>query len=372
VLIVYAGHNEFSARFPWSREIRHYDDDKQPGLWERFVQQVESRSPLCRLIREEADKCRVAIPPPPAGYRKLVDEPVFTPAEYSILLDDFERRLEAIVEFAQRAGALPILISPPANDSDYEPNRSYLPPQTTRYEREAFARDFLAARQLEESDPQASLMRYRALVDRQPGFADLHHRLARMYKRRGDWDQAYLHAQASRDLDGFPQRLPTRFQELYRKVAARHRCALIDGQAYFHEIGVHGLLDDHLFHDGIHPSLRGQLALAQAVLQVLHDRQAIGWPKAAAVPIIDPAACARHFKLTPWAWEKICNAGIMFYDLTAGARYDSSERIAKRHAFGQAMERIKAGEAPESVGLPNIGLPDPVPLIQNVVSIPDP
>jgi len=24
------------------------------------------------------------------------------------------------------------------------------------------------------------------------------------------------------------------------------------------------LLDDHLFHDGIHPSLRGQIALAQA------------------------------------------------------------------------------------------------------------
>ena len=90
VLIVYAGHNEFSARFPWSREVRHYDDDKQPGFWELFVHLVESRSSLCRLIREEADKCRVAIPPPPAGYRKLVNEPVFTPAEYNILLGDFE------------------------------------------------------------------------------------------------------------------------------------------------------------------------------------------------------------------------------------------------------------------------------------------
>ena len=29
----------------------------------------------------------------------------------------------------------------------------------------------------------------------------------------------------------------------------------------------------------IHPSLRGQLALAQGVLQALHDRNAIGWPK---------------------------------------------------------------------------------------------
>ena len=347
VLIVYAGHNEFAARFPWSREIRHYDDEKEPGLWELLVEQVESRSPVCRSIREEADKCRVAVPPPEAGYRKLVDEPVFTLAEDRILLHDFERRLETIVEFAQSAGALPILISPPANDFDYEPNRSYLPPQTPRHEREAFARDFLAARQLEEIDSRESLARYPALLKRQPGFAELHHRLARMYNRQENWDQAYLHALASRDLDGFPQRLPTRFQEVYRKVAARHRCTLIDGQFYFHKIGLHGLLDDHLFHDGIHPSLRGQLALAQAVLQALHDRKAIGWPKAAAVPMIDPSACAEKFKLTPWAWGKICNVGIMFYDLTAGARYDSTERVAKRHAFGQAMKEIEAGAAPE-------------------------
>jgi hypothetical protein len=35
------------------------------------------------------------------------------------------------------------------------------------------------------------------------------------------------------------------------------------------------------------------------------------------------------------------------------------------------MERIEAGEAPEAVGLPNIGLPDPVPLIEGEVLIPD-
>jgi hypothetical protein len=36
-------------------------------------------------------------------------------------------------------------------------------------------------------------------------------------------------------------------------------------------------------------------------------------------------------------------------------------RVAKKHAFGEAYDRIKAGAAPESVGLPNIGLPEPVP-----------
>ena len=286
VLIIYAGHNEFSARFPWSRETNHYDDRKQPGLLELFVQQVELSSPLCRSIREQIDKCRVALPPPPGGYRNLVDEPCFTQAEYTVLLSDFERRLEAIVSFAERVRALPILILPPANDSGFEPNRSYLPPQTTLKERERFAEEFLAVHQLEASDPDESMRRYKSLLDRQPGFAELHYRLARLLERYGRWDLAYQHDVAARDLDGLPHRCPSRFQEIYRAVAARHHCALIDGQQYFRKIGHHGLLDDHLFHDGLHPSLRGQIALAEAVLLALHDRKAFGWPDAVPVPAL--------------------------------------------------------------------------------------
>ena len=185
VLIIYAGHNEFTARFPWSRDIQYYEDSKLPGLLELIVQQAQMNSPLCCLIREEIDKCRVALPPPSSGNRTLVDRPVFTQAEFIVLLSDFQRRLEAMVHFAEGVGALPILIIPPANDSGYEPNRSYLPPRTTRAERESFAADFLSARHLEKSDPDTSLKRYQALLDRQAGFAELHYRLARLLERSG-------------------------------------------------------------------------------------------------------------------------------------------------------------------------------------------
>jgi hypothetical protein len=147
---------------------------------------------------------------------------------------------------------------------------------------------------------------------------------------------------------------------------------LIDGQEYFHRIAEHGLLDDHLFHDGMHPALRGQIALAQAVIQAVHDSGKFAWPESIPVPAIDPARCAERFGLTPYAWQKVCNFGIMFYDKTAGARYDSSERRAKQDAFGKALEKIKAGERPESVGLPNIGVPDPVPWVPGAVRMPPP
>jgi hypothetical protein len=111
----------------------------------------------------------------------------------------------------------------------------------------------------------------------------------------------------------------------------------------------------------MHPSLRGIAALSQAVLRELHARRAFGWPEGSPEPTVDPAACARHFKLGPGAWNKLCHWGIMFYDAASPARYDPSERRAKQDAFGKAADKILAGTAPEAVGLPNVGVPEPAP-----------
>jgi hypothetical protein len=370
LLLIYAGHNEFIARFPWSRQVHHYADGHLPGLWDILVQTMESGSPICWLIREELSKCRVALPPPAGGYRSLVDEPVYTQEELQILLRDFERRLDAMVSYAEQLNALPILILPPANDFDYEPNRSCLPPETTRSQREAFAHEFLEARKREARDPERSLAAYQSLLNRYPGFAESHYRVARLLARSGRWEETYRHSVAARAFDGFPERCLPAFQEVYRKVAARHHCTLIDGQEYFHKIGYHGLLDDHLFHDSVHPSLRGHIALAQAVLLAIHDHGWLGWPEGVAPVVIDPAECAKHYRLTAWAWEKVCDFGIMFHDLTFGLRYDPTERVAKRAWYGSALERLKAGEHPGELGLPNVGVPEPVPLVPDVAFIP--
>jgi lysophospholipase L1-like esterase len=363
VLVIYCGHNEFSARMRAGRDIHFYIDDDAPSAWDLFVERVESVSPLCGLIRETAEKCRIAIPPPPAGYRDLVDRPVYTMSEYKALLADFRRRLERIVSYAERTGALVVLVVPAANDAGFEPNRSFLPATTTRAARAAFRRDFLRARRLEASDPAAAIAAFRALLAAQPGFAESQFRLARLLERTGRWEEAYSHFVAARDQDGFPMRCLTALQDVYRETAARHGSILIDSQAYFRAIGPHGLLDDHLFHDGIHPSLRGQIALAQAILRGLKERGALGWPRALSAPVIDPAACARHFGLGAAAWRSISLWGMGFYELTRGMRYDSAERLFKRQVFADAADRIKAGAAPEAVGLPNIGVPEAVPML---------
>jgi hypothetical protein len=363
LLVLYCGHNEFTSRLPDSRNLAHYDDEKLPTAWDILVDRMQQTSSLAGLIHETAQRYRIAIPSAAHGQRRLVDVPCYTLTEYNTLLVDFRRRLETIVAYATRVGALPVLILPAANDAGFEPNRSILPARTSRSQRESFRRDFLAARRLETADTAAAIKSYQALLALQPGFAETHYRLARLREQTGEWDEAYRHDVASRDRDGYPMRLMSDFQQVYRDVASRHDCILIDSQSYFHAIDRHGLLGDELFQDAMHPSLRGQIALAQAVLQALRARRAFGWPPDSPVPDVDPAECAAHFGLQPGGWRDVCLRVLQFNYLAAPLRYDPGRRLQARDAYAAAADRIAAGADPEALGLPNIGIPAPVPIL---------
>ena len=364
VLIVYCGHNEFSARIPLSRDRRYYDDDGEPATLERLAAGAIGWSRLHALIQRNMEKCRIAIPPPANGRRALIDAPAYTADEYDRILTDFRRRLEAIAAYAEKLGAVLVLIAPPGNDSGYDPNRSHLPPETPSAERAEFESAFLAAKALEATDADAAVDAYRKLVARAPRFAASHWRLARLLAKRGDTDEAYRHARIARDVDGYPQRAPTDVQEAYREVARRHDCVYIDGQEYFHNVSPDGLLDDRLFHDAMHPSFWGQIALAQAVLRGLRARGVFGWPADAPEPTVDPAEAAEHFfKSDPAVWRYVCLWGMMSFEITGPASFDPALRRGWYEAFARAADAIEAGAPPDSVEPRGVGRLDPVPLV---------
>jgi len=366
LFIVYCGHNEISARLPVSRAFQYYVDDREPAGWARMVMLVERLSPLCGLLREQAEKCRIAIPPPRHGYRDLIDSPVYTEVEFRQIQTDFRARLAAIVDYANGLGAVTVLLVPAGNDSGFEPNRSYLAPGTPRGDRERFRTAFWAARRTESGPVEASIRAFQKLVDEHPEFAEAHYRLARQLVRAGRYQEAYKHDIQARDQDGYPMRMPSSLRQAYFEVARTRKVILIDLQREFHLVGPHGLLDDDLFQDGMHPSLRGQIAIAQAVLRELRVAGALGWPAGREVVAIDPAECVEHFGLIPAAWAEIARWGIMFYDLTYPMRYDPTERLARRVRYAEVYEAIKAGAAPGSLGIPNLGVPAAVPLVNGL------
>ncbi len=362
LLIVYCGHNEFSSRLNGARDLPYYVDDREPGGWRRVCEHVEAISPLCEMIRQSLEKCRLEVPPTPSGNRELVDRPAYTADEYDLLLADFRRRLEAIARWGSEIGATIVLIPPPGDEAGYEPNRSFLPAATTRPVREAFGSAFLAARELEPKDPEAAIAAYRTLVDRQPGFAEAHYRLGVLLDAAGDEEGSYRHFAAARDGDGYPMRCLGAFLQIYHEAAARHGAILLDARAELHAIGSRGRLDDELFQDAMHPSMRGQLALAQAVLREVRNRHAFGWPDRTPAPALDPKTCADWGGLDSEAWKKICLWGVHFGNYSRWLRFDPTVRVERTARYAIAYDRLVAGEPVESLGLPNLGLPRPVPI----------
>ena len=352
VLIIFAGHNEFQARFPWDQ-----DADRPAGPLAyalKIVMQDRLHSPLFQVVSEVFGKYRL-MAPPKIVERGPIDPLIVRRSESERILDEFGRRLEAIVSWCKRIGSVPVLVIPADNQSGYEPNRSVLPASVSPEERRSFARDWLAARS-SESESVPAMARYRALIVRHPGFAGAHFRLARLLEQSGRFIEAGQNYRLARDLDGFSQRCQTSFQDAYRRVAARHGCILVDGPAEFRTLSPHGIVGDLLINDGHHPSLGGHVALAQAVLRELRGREAFGWSEGAP-PSINVAECATQFGIDDKAWANICSKVAAFYNITAIIRHDPAERLRKAKLYQRAADQIAAGTPPGDLGIPGIGLP---------------
>ena len=106
ILIIYCGHNEFSARVNPTRDTRHYFDEQLPDALDRRGR--TDRGILSSMRSDPANGRQVPRrdSTPEHGNRALVDVPAYTTKEYTALLVDFRRRLEAMVAYAERIGAL--------------------------------------------------------------------------------------------------------------------------------------------------------------------------------------------------------------------------------------------------------------------------
>jgi tetratricopeptide (TPR) repeat protein len=358
LVILYAGHNEFSMRYGWNYDAPHYADEMPPSRGVTLLDLVHEHSPVCRLIDETAGRFLMSTRPKTTSTRRLVDVPVYTAADYAERLREFRARLEVITAYCERMGALVVLVIPPGNDADFDPNRSFMPPETPRAAREAFAREFEAARKLEAADPAGAIAAYRRLLESQPRFAEAHYRLAKLHEAAGRRDEANRHYIAARDCDGLPVRCTSDFQDAYRELAANHLgTILIDGPAVLRGKSPRGVVGDDFFADAMHPSLIGYTEIARAILISLRARRVFGWGQASPAPesAVTPAECARHFGMDPDRWQHICDYAAEFYHFAAIVRFDPSARKAKEARFEEASRRIRSGTDPSETGAAGIG-----------------
>jgi hypothetical protein len=141
-----------------------------------------------------------------------------------------------------------------------------------------------------------------------------------------------------------------------RELAARHGAILVDGQAVLRARHPHGLLNDDLFNDAMHPSFEGHVALGEAVLSGMKERGAFGWPPELPAPSIDLAECASHFDVTAATWKEVCRFAVGFYRTTAAIRFDPAERAAKADRYEAELRRLEGGGDAARGDCPGIGV----------------
>ena len=117
--IIYSGHNEFAMRYTGTghRTISmrsRPERIKDVGVIRRLLRCAGSSMPpwtsSCRCGRSGN-----------AVDRRLVDVPVYTPRNMPHRLHDFRVRVEAITTYCESVGAQVVLVIPPGNDADFEP-----------------------------------------------------------------------------------------------------------------------------------------------------------------------------------------------------------------------------------------------------------
>ncbi len=297
--------------------------------------------------------------PPLSGRHHLIDPPICSPWESDEILADFSRRLEAIVSYCDQIGAVAILIVPPANEARYEPSRSTLPLSVSAAERERLVRDFEAARAGESRDPEMSAARYESILTRHPGFAEAQFRLARLLEQERRFDEAASHYRTALDQDGLPIRCPAPFRAEYARVASRHpRCILIDGRRELLAVSPNELLGDEMIQDTHHPTFRGYVTLAGAVLRELARRRTFDELSTIELPL-DGDECAHRFGMGADAWATVCERTSEHYRRVAGYRYDPADRLDKSRRYAEAARSIRAGTPIEDLGLPGIAVRSP-------------
>jgi hypothetical protein len=361
LLIVYVGHNEFQARYAWMREVNYYIDDltlasATPAI--DFLGQISHCSPLCRLVLETRNLQQVACAPPRAVVRELVDRPVCTADETETILSDFQRRLDAIAAYCETIRTTAVFVVPPSNDAGFDPSRSILAPELRKSQRIALARAVAYARALEGKDPAEALRIEREQVERHPGFAELHFRMARLLEQTGRFDEARVHYIQARECDAMPLRCPHPLQQVFRRVAANHPAViLVDGPEVFQARSAHGIVGDQFFHDAQHPNLWGYATLSAEILKQLAARGAFGWPPGRPAPLVDPECCSGHFQIGGARWEQICRREVWFFQNTACIRYDPRFRNERARAYARAAEALRAGCDPARAGIPGWAMP---------------
>ncbi len=266
-IVIMSGHNEFL-------EPRYYADlmAKQGGGAGRLWHSLR----LVQLVQDVGYRLRGADEGPgrKAGEAFLVGEEfegtqyvVRDQAEFRHTIEHYERNLRRMLAAAEARGIPVIVCTVPSNLRDCPPNHTEPTGTMSLQEMQRKGQDVQAL--LERREWAQVLAAVDGVLAIEPRAAAFHYWRGVALDRMGRYDEARKHYLLAKDLDGFPHRAISPFNDIVRTLAAEGNAHLFDAEKLFESSARDGLPGNDLFIDNCHPSAQGHRLLAEGLRDVV-------------------------------------------------------------------------------------------------------
>ncbi len=276
LFVVYTGHNEFLEERTYRGIINAPHSSREFGA-------IMSRTRLYAVAKHAADRLdgasRMQADSPdllPGEVKAILDQTV-GPESYrrddalqQQVIDHFNYNLERMVDIARSVGADVILVTPASNLRHSSPfkseHRGGLAGASRRRWETAFRN---ASKAHTAGDHGAALADLDEAVQLDDRYALLDFRRGRVLWDLGRYGEAKDAFARARDQDVCPLRASTEMERIVRKVAERCEVPLVDFVAQVEALSPHGIPDDSVFFDHVHPTIECHRQLALALLNAM-------------------------------------------------------------------------------------------------------
>ena len=297
LVVFYTSHNDF---IQWENRRKNLSRDWKDKLYDGFIDGIKKSAFISGLRRttvrrrlEKSQRHAIAEEIPEGWYDHIrrKHQPNLTEARLKpggaqsrTILRMLENNIERVIRQA-RHKKIPVAFFAPLSRFDaYEPflslHAEYLTGQPLNEWQQLHDKAEAAYAQ-KQFKP--ALILYKRCLDIDPQYALTYFKIGSCYKNLLDYKQANRYFRLANDRDHFPIRAPAAVTDYYRRLSRRELDGIyvIDTQRLFEDRSPNGLIDISLVIDQMHPTLRGQALMAEAICRLMDEQDLLSkesWP----------------------------------------------------------------------------------------------
>jgi tetratricopeptide (TPR) repeat protein len=275
LVIIYSGDNEFIEPRSYSVEAHWYDPLAEFANHWRLYRVLRGTPVARRWFPENTlPSERLAIA---RGnlLAQIAPKVRSDPKQFERAKEHYAFSIESMVASAQEMGVPVILVATPVNLLDWHPNVSdqELTGDALVRWQEHYTKGQAA---LLKGDADAAVSEFKLAASLNPQHAETHFFLGNALDKKGEFAESIKELSLARDLDFYPSRALSKFNDTMRRAAAEHEGAeLADAEAAFWAASAPHAPGFEFFLDYVHPNKRGSLIVAKTVFDTIVQHKLI-------------------------------------------------------------------------------------------------